>query len=114
MGKILDDVKRGLKSIDPTDTSFDNELMMYLDGIFFKMNQLGIGPTTQFTMTSVNDEWSAFSTDASLISAIKPYVCVECLLHFDPPQNGSLYGATKSLRDEYEWRLTDISTDWRK
>lgn len=114
MGKIMDDVKRGMKSIDPADTSFDNELMMYLNGIFFKLHQLGIGPETQFIMDTVLTTWESFSTNAALIAAVKPYICAECLLQFDPPTNGSLYNATVAMRDQYEWRLTDISTEWRK
>lgn len=111
---ILADVKRGMNGIDPTDTSFDEELIMYINTIFFKLNQIGVGPQEPYYIESGNETWDNFSNKIAYMLSVKAYMIAECRLKFDPPTSSTLYKALESTKNEYEWRLMNSKKEWRE
>ena len=57
---ILTDVKQML-GIQPEVDEFNIDVISHVNGAFFTLNQLGIGPSTPFTI-DVSTEWSSFET----------------------------------------------------
>lgn len=103
---ILDDVKWSLNRT-PEDTSFDGPIMMFINGIFADLNQLGVGPVAGYEITSKDNLWSEFYTDPRL-NAVKTYVFYKCKLHFDPPQVGGVINSYKEQLAELEFRLQTL------
>lgn len=102
---ILNEIKKALPGIDPSDTAFDDELIMWINTIFFKMNELGIGPDTPFYISDATSKWTDFDADITKMLAVKGYMVAEARLAFDPPSNATHKSAIEHIRDEYEWRL---------
>ena len=50
MVSILDSIKK-LLGIDPSDPSFDDEVIMDINSVFTILTQLGIGPKGGFLIT---------------------------------------------------------------
>ena len=104
MDSILNSEKK-LLGIMPEDTSFDDELVMDINGIFLILNQLGVGPEKVYKITSSENVWSEFMQDEDDLELVKPYVYLRLRLIFDPPQNATLLNSINEQIAEYEWRL---------
>jgi len=101
---ILDSMKDAL-SVPLEDNGYDEELLMHINTIFFKISQLGVGPETPFVIEDNTSEWTDFISDISTIAMIKSYMYLELRMLFDPPSNSSLASAMKEQIKEYEWRM---------
>ena len=90
---------------DSDYNAFDEDIIMFINSAFFNLRQLGVGPVDGFQITGPEQTWDDFSTDASLISGVKPYIQQKVRLQFDPPTNSFLEQSIRKNIDEYEWRL---------
>lgn len=107
MTSILKSIKAML-GIGVDDTSFDSELIMYINDILtLKLYQIGIGPEAGFTISSEAETWDQFLSEEELkkLEAIKTYVGYNVRLRFDPPTNSTHMECLKELIAETEWRL---------
>lgn len=111
---ILSDVKKGLNGLDPSDTSFDDEIIMHINTEFFKLNQIGVGPKTPYHIEDGTETWSDFTSKIEYLFAVKTYMIAAVRLRFDPPTNSTLYKAVENTKDEYEFRLMNAKPDWRE
>ncbi len=102
--KILDSIKR-LLGIEADDPSFDEELIMHINSVFFVLNQLGVGPTDCFSIDSSDDAWLDFTSTQLDLEAVRTYTYLKVRLLFDPPQNSFLINSIEKLITEFEWRL---------
>ena len=102
---ILGSVKQML-GIDQSDTTFDNELIMFTNGALMVMTQLGVGPSTGFRITSATETWTDFLDDRINVDLVFSAVYNRVRLNFDPPQNAFLVTAIKEQIQEDEWRLS--------
>ena len=100
---ILTSIKK-LLGLEEADTSFDPDLILHINTIFFTLNQLGVGPDEPFRITSKDETWDDFS-DRKDIEAIKSYIYLKVRLLFDPPTNSAVLNAMTESAKEYEWRL---------
>lgn len=89
--------------IEPSNEAFDQEIIVHINSVFSELHQLGVGPEQTFFITSREQTWNEFTTDADL-NLVKSYIWMEVRLMFDPP-TASLLTALEKRRDEYEWRL---------
>ena len=101
---ILDSMKTVL-DVPVSDDTYDEELLMGINTIFFTLNQLGVGPETPFTIDDNSTEWTDFISDIETIAMVKTYMQLRLKLLFDPPSNSSLATAMKEQTAEYEWRM---------
>lgn len=90
---ILDSIKQML-GIDVEDTSFDQELIIYINGALMVMYQLGVGPRG-FIIQDATREWTDLLTDRTDLEAVKTNVYLRVRLIFDPPQNSFAVTALK-------------------
>lgn len=107
---ILDSVKATL-GIEADDPSFDLELIMYINGVFTKLAQLGIGPTLEkpstigYKIEDKNDDWMDFLPTTMLLESVKTFMYLSVRLVFDPPSTSYGITAMKEQIAEHEWRL---------
>lgn len=107
MSSILDDVKHML-GILPADTSFDSDIIIFINGEFGTLTQLGVGPDVGFAITGQENQWEEFFTDDRL-NAVKSYVFLCVKLRFDPPDRGFLIDAMERQKQEMEFRLNVVA-----
>jgi len=86
-----------------TDTSFDTDIIIHINTALFRLNQLGVGPSAGYAITSKDQAWSDFlGSERKDLEAIKTYVYLKVRLVFDPPQISYLVEAIKSQITELE------------
>ncbi len=100
---ILDVTKRQL-GLDPEDTSFDLEIITHINSIFFILQQLGVGPSSGFSIIDRDDKWSTFVGEDQ-INAVRTYMGLRVKLIFDPPPTGPSTEAMERQAAQMEWRL---------
>ncbi len=101
---ILDSIKI-LLGIQPSDFSFDNEIVMSINSVFLSLQQLGVGPEAGFRITGNSQTWESFLGTVIDLEAVKTYIFLKVRMLFDPPQNSFLVGAIEKQISEFEWRL---------
>ena len=101
---ILDAVKKML-GVDLVDDSFDMELIIFINDVFSKLNQLAVGPTTTYVIDDRLDKWTDFLLDRADLNMVKTYMYLQVRITFDPPTNPSLLENMMKRIQEYEWRL---------
>lgn len=112
MDSILTSIKKML-GIMEDDDSFDTDVIIHINSVFFTLKQLGVGPASGFSITDKTAVWTDFVADASEIQAVKTYMFMKIKLAFDP---GALTSAVISSYQEsikeFEWRLNvDAETE---
>lgn len=106
---ILISIKKRL-GIGADYDHFDEDIVMDINSVLSILTQLGVGPSTGYSITNSNDEWTDFVSDLSKIEFIKTYVYLKVKLLFDPPQSGPAIEALNRSISELEWRIT-VQTD---
>jgi hypothetical protein len=100
---ILDATKRQL-NLDPEDSSYDQEIVLHINSIFFVLHQVGVGPKTVFSIEDRTSKWTEFIGE-DVIGAVRTYMGLKVRLIFDPPQTGPLTEAIERLVEQLEFRL---------
>lgn len=104
MNSILKSTMK-LSGISESCTHFADQIMAYINSVFFVLKQLGVGPEEGFVITDEYSEWDDFlPNDPVLREATKAYMSAKVRLQFDPPSSSSHMEALKSIIAEYEWR----------
>lgn len=102
---ILNSVKK-LLGIEPDFTEFDIDVMMNINAAIMTLNQLGVGPSDGYTVTSADDTYEDFlGEDNEETPQVKMYLFYKTRLGFDPPQSSVVVEAIKEMIRETEWRL---------
>lgn len=104
MDSILETVKSSL-GVELDYADFDTDILLGINTSLMTLSQMGIGPAEGLTVTSIEDVWSDFLTNAVNLEAAKNYVTINTRLIFDPPATSFVLEAMKSQRDEILWRL---------
>ena len=107
---ITDSILLSVKSlldIQETDESFDQNLVMQINGVMMILNQLGIGPADVYTITGSTETWAAFLPDGDdiLLSLVKTYVMLKVKSTFDPTGSSVVSSSLERVLSEYEGRL---------
>lgn len=100
---ILETTKRQC-GIDVEDTSFDLEIMMHINSIFFVLQQLGVGPDNGFSLIDGTEKWSDF-IGAESINAVRTLMGLRVRLLVDPPATGPATEAVERQISQLEFRL---------
>lgn len=103
---ILTSIKE-LLGIPAIDTAFDPDLITTINSALMNVNQLGVGPTTVFSIADATETWTDFlGAEEAQYSAVKSYIHLLVKEIFDPPSNAAVLGSMQKLREQLEWRLT--------
>lgn len=104
MESILTSIKK-LLGIGEDYTHFDTDLIMHINSVLSILTQLGVGPSSGFSITDKYAVWKDFIGDATKLEMVKSYVHLKVKLLFDPPQSSSVMEAMNRMISEFEWRL---------
>lgn len=101
---ILDSVKKVCGISDDYDV-FDQDLLIFINGVILELTQNGIGPEAGFTVTDKNSMWHDFIGDFPNPGAVATYISLKVKILFDPPSSSFVIDAYKKQLDELIWRL---------
>ena len=101
---ILTSIKK-LLGIPEDYEHFDQDIIIHINSVFMILNQLGVGPTEEFTITDKAAVWSDFISDNKKIESVKTYVYMKVRLLFDPPLSSAVMDCINKVISEMEWRL---------
>jgi hypothetical protein len=104
MNSILDTIKKML-GIDSEYTAFDTDIIVNINAAFMSLTQLGLGPSSGFSIQNRNDEWSGFLGTSTSLEAVKTYVYLKVKSVFDPPTSSTVLESMERRMAELEWRL---------
>lgn len=116
---ILDSTKKVL-SVDPTDDSFDQDIITHINTALSHLQQLGIGPAAGFVIEDNTLTWEDFlpvvtaDTYLPMLSAVKTNVYLRVRLFFDPPTVSYVLTAMQQQLQESDSRLSMLreATGW--
>jgi len=113
IASILTSVKKNL-GIDESYTFFDDDILLYINGVFSTLNQLGIGPDDGFSIEDDTATWDTYLADNLKLSSVKTYMYLKVRLLFDPPATSFAIEALNRQAQELEWRLNVVreETAW--
>ena len=101
---ILTSIKK-LLGIPEDYEHFDQDIIIHINSVFMMLNQLGVGPTEEFTITDKTAVWSDFISDNKKFESVKTYVYMKVRLLFDPPLSSAVMDCINKVINELEWRL---------
>lgn len=84
---------------------FDTDIIIHINTALFALTQLGVGPSTGFSIIDKTTVWTDFVPDIKRIEAIKTYVYLKVKLVFDPPQSAAAIESINKMINELEWRI---------
>lgn len=102
---ILTSVKKGVGGIVEADTSFDPDIIMHINTVLSQLTQLGVGPSSGFSISDSTATWTDFVGTDPRINMVQSYVVLNVRMLFDPPTIGAVVDAFKGRIAELEWRL---------
>lgn len=120
---ILKSVKQGV-NVDPSDPSFDADIITHINAEFSILSDLGVGPPAGFVIEDESTEWTEYFADATpdpndpehkiKLSKVKLAIQTRVKLLFDPPTISYLLDSLKAQLQECEWRLNvnREATEW--
>ena len=101
---ILLSVKKVL-NIDPAYTAFDQDIILHINGTFFTLNQIGVGPGGGFMIDDGTTTWDDYLGFDPNLNAVKTYMCLKVRMLFDPPETSFTQEAMNKQIEQLEWRL---------
>lgn len=104
---ILNDVKHML-GVVPEETAFDSDIVIFINGVFGTLTQLGVGPIQGFQITDDTTTWDEFTTDPRL-NAVKSYIFICVKMQFNPPDTGFVLASMERQKTEMEYRLNVVA-----
>jgi hypothetical protein len=115
MGSILSTIKKML-GLDIDYTDFDTDIIVLINSALMTLTQLGIGPSSGFSISDNSKTWTDFIGDSKLLEGVKAYVYMKVRIIFDPPTSATVLESINRNITELEARLniqveTPISED---
>ena len=106
MESILTSIKK-LLGLEESYEQFDVDIIMHINTVFMVLTQLGVGPSSGFSIKDKSSSWEDFlGSDSAKIASVKTYMALRVRLLFDPPTSSVVIEAIKETIKELEWRLT--------
>jgi hypothetical protein len=105
MDSILTSIKKML-GITEEYTHFDADIIMHINSVFADLAQMGVGPSTGFTIWDSSAIWDDFILDSMLLHSVKSYMYLRVKILFDSNSMGSsTLAAYERQISQWEWRL---------
>lgn len=104
MDSILQSIKKLLGPSISYDY-FDPDLIIHINTVLFRLTQMGVGPSTGFSIQDDSAKWKDFIEDIEKIEAVKTYVYLKVKLIFDPPQSSIVMSSINDTLKELEFCL---------
>lgn len=105
MDSILTSVKKML-GITEEYTHFDADIIMHINSVFADLAQMGVGPSSGFTIWDSSAIWDDFILDSMVLQSVKSYMYLRVKMLFDANSMGSsTLAAYERQISQWEWRL---------
>lgn len=101
---ILTSIKK-LLGPSEDDTSFDTDIIIHINTAIMVLTQLGVGPSTGFSISDKSKVWKDFLGTSTNLEAVKTYIYLKVKLVFDPPTSTVAVESIEKNISEYEWRI---------
>lgn len=101
---ILTSIKK-LIGIEEEDENFDTDVIIHINSVFMKLNDLGVGPAEGFSIQDKTKTWTDYLGANTNLEAVKTYMYLKVKLIFDPPTTSFVIEAINRQIAEYEWHL---------
>lgn len=101
---ILESVKH-MVGPGSLDDHFNKDLIIFINGVFSTLTQIGVGPKSGFSIAGADEVWKDFIGDDPRLEMVKTYMYTKVRLRFDPPQGSSIIQLMQQDASELEWRL---------
>lgn len=109
MESILTSIKK-LLGITEEYTHFDADIVMHINTVLVKLNQLGVGPAEGFVISDETDTWEDFLGENMLLQGnVVTFVYLSVKMVFDPSLSSAVLAATERQIAELEWRITAMA-----
>jgi accessory colonization factor AcfC len=105
MESILTSIKKLLGIVEEY-THFDTDIIVHINTVLSILTQIGVGPSSGFSITDKTAVWSDFIGDLATIEFVKSYVYLKVKLIFDPPQSSAAIEAINKTISELESRIS--------
>ena len=102
--KILDSVKT-ICNIALDDTSFDNDLILYINSALMVVMQEWHGMDHAFRIQTSNETWADLLGAEEDNEGVKELIGLKVKLMFDPPTSQAVMQAISDQIKELEWRM---------
>lgn len=123
MDSILLTIKKMI-GFEDDYTVFDNDLIIHINGLIAKLNQIGPTLTEDFYIEDSSATWDDYFSKlshpgngdwftATNLQLIKDYIYVMTKVIFDPPTSSFVLEALKSQGAEMEWRIACFADEKR-
>lgn len=90
------------------DTSFDDQLITFINSELAELHQIGIGPAQGFEIEDDTAIWDDFLGGNPLLNSAKNFVYFGVRLAFDPPAASYLVDSIVKQKDKAAWRLNMV------
>lgn len=104
LNSILD-IEKKMLGIELDDNAFDDELLVYINGIVMTLHQLGVGIDRNFYVVDNTTTWDKLLGNRDDLQAVKTYIYLKLRQQFDPPTNSFVLTSIEKQIVELEWRL---------
>ena len=101
---ILESVKH-LLGPGSCDDHFDDDLIIFINGVFSQLTQLGVGPEKGFFIDGPDKFWEDYISNDPKLEMVKTYMYQKVRLIFDPPASSAAVTAMEKSISEFEWRI---------
>ena len=103
-GSILDSVKKVL-GLNSDYTEFDIDVTMHTNMALATLTQLGVGPSTGYSIDDSTSQWTDFTPQHYLLGPVRSFVYLSVRLIFDPPSTSFVIEAIEKQIAELGWRI---------
>lgn len=105
MDSILTSIKEQI-GISAEYKQFDAHIIMHINSVFADLAQMGVGPSTGFSIWDDTAIWDDFISDSLLLQSVKSYMYLRVKVLFDSSSMGSATLASYERQiAQWEWRL---------
>lgn len=101
---ILASVKK-MNNILADDTSFDQELIMFINSALMVLMQEWHGMDHAFRLEDGTETWDDLLGEDTDYEGVKEWIGLKVRLMFDPPSNSTVHQAITDQIKDLEWRL---------
>lgn len=102
---ILESVKHMLGP-GSCDDHFDNDIIIFINGVFSTLTQIGVGPKGGFSISGPAKTWGDYLGNDPELEMVKTYVYTKVKLRFDPPAGSASIQLLQQDASELEFRLS--------
>ena len=102
---ILVTVRESLGLQADDDNSFSDELIMLINSSLADFAQLGVGPSTGFSITGEEETWDDLLGGDPRLNNVQSLLFLKVKMLHDPPETGYLVTSYEKLIEKAEWRV---------